>query len=177
MTLNKDNLMHVVKIVNSLTAVGAATPTNHGVSLNIPRGHVARIRKLIRTVTFGDTFDQAINLFMNIQSALVRDPDDDQTTQMPTDQVGHDVIAEFQQILIGRASLTITDGAFFIEAQENKQIIDFSEDLDVITARDMNYNTEKSQHIANFEINDILLVYFTYEKVTSKDLLDMLDIL
>ncbi|GAG62885.1 unnamed protein product, partial [marine sediment metagenome] len=93
-----DNLFKVIKANSGGLGTGAPTAVATEIlDLQIPRGYVARIRKVIcqlRNVV-DDNIDSGLFNWM-VRSALVADPDDEDSVYIPTFTVDHDVVCDFQ---------------------------------------------------------------------------------
>ena len=63
------------------------------VDFQIPRGYAVRVRKVLFEVQVND--EQADQEHIRLLSALVLDPDDETSTQIPTFTLDHDVCADF----------------------------------------------------------------------------------
>jgi len=159
-----DNLFKVIK-VNS-----GALSENDGVfteilDLQIPRGWGARIRKVQFEAQINA--DQADQEYFRILSALVLDPDDETSTQIPTFTVDHDVCCDFQYEFFRIEEDTTPNGISGILSE--KQTIDFDEGLDVVTVRNIRANTiVNGMAVGGSNLPQTrMTVYFTYEKLSA----------
>ena len=159
-----DNLYKVIK-GNS----GALT-ANDGVfteilDLQIARGYAARIRKVIWTLQVNQ--DQKDQLHFRALAALVLDADDETSTQIPTFAVDHDVLCDVEFEKHRQDEDTTPNGisALFTPRVE----IDFSEEVDAVTVRNIRVNTIVNGMKVDGTYPPQLrcTVYFTYEKVSA----------
>ena len=159
-----DNLFKVIK------ANSGALSENDGVfteilDLQIPRGYAARIRKVMFEIQVNA--DQADQEYWRVLSGLVLDPDDEESTQIPTFTVDHDVCCDFNFEFWRIEEDTTPNGISGLLSL--KQVVDFDETLDVVTVRNVRFNTI----INGFAVGGSNLpqtrmtVYFTYEKVSA----------
>ncbi|GAG59503.1 unnamed protein product, partial [marine sediment metagenome] len=88
-----DNLYKVIK-ANSGPVAANDTPLTEILDLQIPRNYAARIRKVVFTDAINA--DQADQTSFWFRGALVLDPDDEETTLIPTFTVEHDVLCDFE---------------------------------------------------------------------------------
>ena len=159
-----DNLFKVIK-VNS-----GSISANDGVfteilDLQIPRGYAARIRKVIFDVQVNsDQFDQE---YWRVLTAIVLDPDDETSTQIPTATVDHDVLCDSHLEKHRQKEDTTPNGidALFTP----RDVHEFTEELDVVTVRNIRYNTLATGLLVSGEnkTQGRVTVYFTYEKVSA----------
>lgn len=160
-----DNLIKLLRIVLAPTDT---TVTSVEVDFELPRGFIAKISKIIFT-TFPFTVTGA-DQTQSFQAALLRDPDDAATVVVPTNQVQHDVVAHSRGAFV-QDFTTSGAGAWISE----KKQINFREDEDVVTARNMRFNVQ--QGATDPDLNFDCDIYYTLEKVTDVDILALLDIL
>ncbi len=163
--IDTDNLIKLMvedHLITNSTAVQSAE-----LDLELPRGYIAKIRKVVFSPFF-DT-NRTATITTGLFMALVRDPDDPVTERAPRGVVQHDVIAEFvgtyfydtvTETLLMTTPLTLT----------------FTELEDVITARNLRFNAQTNVAVTD-EISFNIEVYYTLEKVTDLEILDLLDIL
>ena len=157
-----DNLFKVIK-ANSGEVDANDTVLTEILDLQIPRGYAARVRKVIfRDNVNVDQVDQA--RFM-LRGALVLDPDDEDTTAIPTFTVDHDVCCDFEHEYIRFEEDTTPNGISYLHNKETKHI--FNEDLDVVTVRNVRFNliTDGLNVAGGLGTQVKIEVYFTYEKV------------
>jgi hypothetical protein len=175
--LDFDNLC---KLMKGLSTINAGNVVSVELPFNLPRGYIAKIRKIIFKVR--DTHEDIEGLLatvaainMGIHMALVRDPDDTTTILIPDESSGHDVLAEFSWSYEG---LNATNGIAEISSPEFIQI-DFDEGLDVITARNLRFNCVGvgADAASLTETQVECIVHYTYERVTDDQILQLLDIL
>lgn len=177
-----DNMFRVIK-VNSNQLDPAGAKSTEIADLQIPRGFVARIRKVIFTVRFEEgqlpaingTITERLNKYF---MALVNDPDDETSTAIPTHQIDHDVIcdAEFHvdRVLAQGATPPAFSGGYAIHSPI--LIHEFTEDLDIICPRNIRFNAAATIIGATTKTQAIVEVYFTYEKVGEGAILELLNI-
>lgn len=156
-----DNLFRVIK-ANSGEFGANDTVNTEILDLQIPRGYVARIRKVIfQPRAMSD--EQVTNMDYQLYGALINDPDDENSYQIPTYTIDHDVICDFEWEL---HSLTTTSGAYI---HDNKTFeIDFNEEMDVIAVRNLRFNALiHGSQLGTIKSQVDIKVYFTYEKVST----------
>jgi len=157
-----DNLFKVIK------GNSGALSANDGVfteifDLQIPRGYCARIRKVIFEPQINS--EQLNQEYFRMLTALVLDPDDETSTQIPTFTVDHDVACDYSFEFIRIEEDTTPNGISCYKSE--KWTIDFNEDLDVVTVRNIRANTL----VTGMAVGGSALpqmrttVYFTYEKI------------
>ncbi|MBA7545639.1 hypothetical protein ES705_38008 [subsurface metagenome] len=157
-----DNLFKVIK-ANSGEVNANDTVLTEILDLQIPRGYAARIRKVI----FRDNInaDQNEQAHFFLRGALVLDPDDEDTTAIPTFTVDHDVACDFEHEYMELVEDTTPNGISFLHNKETEHI--FNEDLDVVTVRNVRFNIITNGLDVAGELGSQVkvLVYFTYEKI------------
>jgi hypothetical protein len=155
---NFDNILKVIKSSHTAFAVGSGTVTEE-LDLELPRGFIAKIHevKWISNIAPG--------VIVNVQAALVNDPDDTTTVTIPETQTQHDVICDYYEQGTG----TVT--GYKNEANQGLRV---PEALDVITARNLRVNALNS---GSGNMNLVCEVFYTLEAVTSDVLMNLLDIL
>ena len=159
-----DNLYKVIK-ANSGAILANDTVLTEILDLQIPRSYCARIRKVIFEDNLNDK--QAGQEFLSFYGALVLDADDEDSNQIPTFTVDHDVLCDFHHEYSRFEMDTTPNGLAFVHNQ--KTVHEFGEDLDVVTVRNVRFNLlanglavgEADQPQVNVK------VYFTYERVSS----------
>jgi hypothetical protein len=168
-----DNLRKLMRVDNTLNA-GSIVSVE--IDFEIPRGYIVKIFSIKLSINnWSEDFETLItNQFnMQIQSALLRDPDDSTTVQTPANETEHDVVAEL------KSDLWLDGGTGGQVVSNQQKTYDFPEFVDVITARNMRFNTigqggdvaSLTESVARCEIE------YTLEKVTDADILELLDIL
>jgi len=166
-----DNLMKVIKIENIIASTTIVTVE---VDFELPRGFVAKIHKVImglrNYVQFTTVGDAA-----QLNSCLVRDPDDITTTQIPVNSVQHDAIMDWvAEILILEVTAV---GEIVLWNDGFYKTVDFTTlGMDVITARNMRFNTVAFASTLD-GADTMCEIYYTLEEVTDIDILNLLDIL
>jgi hypothetical protein len=157
-----DNLYKVIK-VNS-----GVLDTNDGVfteimDLQIPRGWCARIRRVIfRDHSLVEQLDQQnFKLIM----ALVMDPDDEEHVQIPTAEIDHDILCDAEHEYMRFEEGETPVGVSVLKPKETQY--DFPETLDVVTVRNIRFNTLGSRMMTTLTtLQTRCIVYFTYEKIS-----------
>ncbi len=133
------------------------------IDFQIPRGYAVRIRKVIHdTQVNAGQKDQA---YIRLLSALVLDPDDETSTQIPTFTIDHDVAVDFQWEMFRLEEDTTPNGISGVLTVPQER--DFTEELDMITVRNARFNTLVTGSATGTPMQARLTVYFTYEKVSS----------
>ena len=157
-----DNLFKVIK-ANSGVIEANDTVLTEILDLQIPRNYCARIRKVIFEDSLNDK--QVDQDLISLYGALVLDPDDEESNQIPTYTVDHDVLCDFHHEYTRFEEDTTPNGISVVHNQ--KTWYRFGEDLDVVTVRNIRFNVlgnglavaEADQPQVNVK------VYFTYERV------------
>lgn len=169
-----DDLMKVIDVQN---LYASDTVVSVEIDLELPRGYIAKI-KIVRfdIEDIGLDVDGIVNGQWQYRGALVRDPDDDDSIEIPNNEVQHDVICDHNiEVMV---DATATQGNAF--ATVKPIIYEFAKnELDVITARNMRYNVAASgadKANATMAISHCA-VWYTLEKVSDSDILNLLDIL
>jgi len=136
------------------------------VDFQIPRGYAVRIRKIL--VDWMINADQKDATQFRILTALVLDPDDETSTQIPTFVLDHDVLADFAYEFWRVEEDTTPNGISGIVTRPRDEI-DFDESLDCITIRNARVNTiAGGLNVGGSAFPDVRMsIYFTYEKVSS----------
>jgi len=168
-----DKVMHVISEDHLLE--NQANILTVELDLDLPRGYVAKIHEVIISIPFVE-FDksQVDEYALGYEAALVRDPDDTESTRIPVNTVQHDVVTEFKGSING--SMDGADNDHTITFTNRKTQIKF-DTLDVITARNMRFNAQTVTQEADIEIQLRVNVYYSLEKISDADLLGVLDIL
>ena len=106
---------------------------------------------------------------VEVHAALLLDPDDAVTTQFPNNEVEHDVLAEYNA---GVLSSTTT----MVAIVNPVEWINFEDKEDVITARNMRWNTVATT--ASFDDAYVeCTIYYTLERIQDAQIMELLDIL
>jgi len=159
-----DNLYKVIK-VNSGAILANDTVLTEIMDLQIPRNYCARIREVIFRDDLNDKQGDQVNI--SLFGALVLDPDDEDSNQIPTFTVDHDVLCDFHHEYT-RFEEDVTPNG--ISVVSNKETVrKFKEDLDVVTVRNIRFNVlGNGLEVATpDQVQARCTVYFTYEKVTA----------
>ncbi len=161
-----DNIMQVISAEN---AVAGTAIISSEIDFELPRGYVAKIHKVVvqfrlwSTVILSGVNDRSF-------SALLLDPDDALTTKMPDNTVEHDVLLDevwevkLLTTTVGRGDLGMRQYDFTIEG------------LDVITARNMRWNTTAAATGVNGLVPKVN-IYYTLEVIKDAQIMELLDIL
>ena len=168
-----DNIFKVIK-QNSGALTANDNVFTEIIDLQLPKGYCARIRRVIfRDHSLTDQTDQARFKF---NSALVLDPDDEESYAIPAGEVDHDVLCDYESEYMRFEEDTTPNGISFMPNRE--VMYDFPEELDAITVRNIRFNT-LCTGVAGGQSNPPQIrieVYFTYEKISSEMLEIMLGI-
>lgn len=113
----------------------------------------------------GGSILEASNLH-HISCAVVNDPDDDETYEMPDGQHSHDVIAEFKQ----HAQWVMN--VLMVISHSPKEI-KFDQEKDVYCLRNIRVNSQVAT-TAYMTIMDVIVKY-TIEKITKADYDDIIE--
>jgi len=135
------------------------------VDFQIPRGYAIRIRKVLCELQIND--EQADQEQWRVLSALVLDPDDETSTQIPTFTIDHDVACDFAFEMARLEEDTTPNGISGIIQPRFE--INFPEELDVISIRNARVNCIASGLAVGGSNQPQVrtTIYFTYEKVSS----------
>ena len=159
-----DDIYQVIKGNSGAISANDATFTEI-FDLQIPRGYAARIRKVIFHGDWQD--DQTDQTEIDLYGALVLDPDDETSYQIPTFEIDHDVLTDVHFCWRRLEEDTTPNGIAMIHCNEVTR--DFTEELDVITVRNIRFNTQghglKVDGTTKAQLR--CTVYFTYEKVSA----------
>tara|TARA_Y100000004_G_C8943198_1_gene425049 strand:- start:1561 stop:2088 length:528 start_codon:yes stop_codon:yes gene_type:complete len=170
-----DNLLQVVSVNLGLNGSSAVSSE---MELDIPRGYVAKIHRIKMVVAnwSADLFDLAsADYNAQIAAVLMRDPDDSSTVNMPNNPT-HDTLVHLYSDIYHSADTT---GRTFFANNLEYDSGWIPESVDLITARNLRCNADVFGS-ANSDMDDAVVryyVWFTYEKVTSSDLAELLQIL
>jgi len=158
-----DNLYKVIK-GNSGPIEANDTTLTEIFDLQIPRNYCARIRKVIFTDNIN--IDQVDSANMFFRGCLILDPDDEEHYQIPTFTVDHDVLCDFEHEYLRLVEDVTPNGISVIHNQETE--IEFAEDLDVVTVRNVRFNLQSNGLVVNedHQSQSKCKIYFTYEKVS-----------
>lgn len=151
-----DNIMKVIRVEHA----EAADTKSVEIDLELPRGYIAKIKKVIFNWT-------GIGALSACEGALVNDPDDQITVQIPDNEVQHDVIADFDFIVN-----VIVGTEHFVE---HRIEILFDQELDVVTARNLRFNRTQTVGVGGGITQ--CEVYYTLEQISDSLILELLDIL
>lgn len=167
--MGKTDFDNLIKVMRINLSPADTTLTSVEIDFEIPRGFIVKIHKIVWNVFIFITIIgvDAIQIF---QAVLIRDPDDATTIVIPINQVQHDVISQFR----GSWITEFTTSGLTVVVGQRKQI-SFRQDLDVVTARNMRMNVQSS--LTTMDVNYDCEIYYTLEKVTDIDILNLLDIL
>lgn len=159
-----DDIFFVVK------GNSGAISANDGVFTEIfdfqcPRGYAVRIRKVL--ADFQINSEQLNQEYFRMLTALVLDPDDETSTQIPTFTVDHDVACDFQYEFWRIIEDTTPNGISGLLSI--RQEIEFPEELDVVSIRNARFNTlVTGMAVGGSALPQVrMTVYYTYEKVSS----------
>jgi len=159
-----DNLYKVI-IANSGAIEANDTVLTEIMDLQIPRNYCARIREVIFRDDLNDK--QPSQEFLSLYGALVLDPDDEDSNQIPTFTVDHDVLCDFHHEYSRFEMGSTPENMAFVKNHET--VRKFTEDLDVVTVRNIRFNVLGNGLAVGAADQPQVrcTVYFTYEKVTA----------
>lgn len=170
-----DNLLKVIKGRSTFTTT---TIISLEVDFELPRGFVAKVAfiEMVAEKISEDLEAQNIDIAYELQMALIRDPDDTTTIEIPVNQVQHDVIMEHKVTVV---NLQGTAESALAVSETLKKLDFSSEGNDLITARNMRFNIVTSGPGPTLATEGLgsVHIYYTLEKVTDIDILNLLDIL
>ena len=101
-----DDLLLVIR--SNITDDASATVISNEVDLNLPRGFIAKIRKVIFEAN--DLPPELLDVVATslVQAmALIRDPDDTVSTGMPSNTDEHDIIADWNFGMVGNTTANL----------------------------------------------------------------------
>jgi len=158
-----DNLYKVIK------ANSGSISANDGVfteilDLQIPRGYCARIRKVIFDMQVNA--DQKDQEYFRCLGAIVLDPDDETSTQIPTFEIDHDVLCDTVFEKHRQDEDTTPNGISALFTPRDVHV--FDETLDVVTVRNIRFNIIANGLLVSGDNKAQMrvTVYFTYEKIS-----------
>lgn len=163
-----DNLLHVIHAEVDHTTNATSSVE---VDLELSRGFIAKIRKIIfgvRASTIRGVY-VAATPNQTYEAAVLRDPDDAVTVVIPDIEVQHDVICDYGFV----AAMDAVDDTVYI--YETEKTYEFSEDEDVISARNLRYNC--AQGVTDPDASTFANIFYTLEEVTDDDIMALLEIL
>lgn len=165
-----DDLVYVYKSTHGNPPAGVTTSKE--IDLDLPRGYVAKIRDVIFTCLGIEALANSEGA--TLEMALINDPDDEDSYEIPDDTVKHDVIAGHKYGCEVKIDTTNGVGVFFGN-NPIKEINFQSMGVDVISARNMRFNVNNGG--ANAIVDCECEIYYTIEPVKGEGLLNLLDIL
>lgn len=135
------------------------------VDFQIPRGYAVRVRKVLCELQLNT--EQSDQTQWRVLNALVLDPDDETSTQIPTFVIDHDVCADFAFEMVRLEEDTTPNGISGIIHERLE--INFPEELDVVSIRNARVNMIASGLATGGSDQPQVrtTIYFTYEKVSS----------
>jgi len=169
-----DDVLLVLK--GEITFTGT-TIASLEIDFELPRGMIAKIKLVemkVRRISL-DFLGISVDKEAQYSMALVKDPDDNTSTEITSNRVDHDVLMEHEvdiHLVAGTAGDTIGN----IPSNTSK-IIDFSQ-ADVFVARNMRLNGDGlgSDGPDLTEAQGSALIYYTLEEVKNKDIIQILGI-
>lgn len=164
-----DNIMQVIKSRNT---IASTTIVSNEIDFELPRGFVAKIHKVV--VQVNDVWDKLTSTeSIRIEFALLLDPDDALTTQMPFNQVEHDVVLDGEYNTQNHGATAFGDGT-----REAFRQYDFShlEGMDIISARNMRFNIVNVTDEVDGAFVECV-IWYTLEEIKDTQIMELLDIL
>ncbi len=161
-----DNIMQVIHVSN---IIAGSTRVSTEIDLELPRGYVAKIRKvkmeLVNVLEQWGTGDSA-----TFRAALLLDPDDAETVEIPNNTVEHDVLCEHNPEWHSSTTEFLTGN------HTEPEWIYFEDIEDVITARNMRWNS--AANAASYDGGSHgVTIYYTLEQIKDTQIMELLDIL
>ncbi len=168
-----DNLLKVIVAVNTFNT---STVVSQEIDFELPRGYVAKIHMIeMRFDRINEDMEAlAIDSATDLGMVLVLDPDDTITTDIGENETQQDAIAWH------KIDVVWTGTGDTVHWDESNKILQFTANgLDVITARNARMNSiGGGPDVSDLtEASAVLIIYYTLEKVTDVDILNLLDIL
>lgn len=160
-----DDLVKVIKVTNSHSD---ATVASTEIDLELPRGYIAKIHRVeIKNQLLSGLVTGASE--QTLDCALLRDPDDAVTVQIPENSVQHDVICD--HAFTGQMDDTDDQSGY----SQDIYIYEVIENKDVISARNLRFNSDPENTDPDWDVS--CTIFYTLEKVTAEIMLALLDIL
>jgi len=160
-----DELLHRIRIESAI----AATVTSTEVNLDLPRGYVAHF-KHIEWILYDNMGQLMIDATAReLQAAFVKDPDDEETVEIPHNESHHDVLDEFR--ISSHCNVANTSGVIHTPLFKQRR---FTEEEDAVSARNCRVNCIETGGIT---CKLVCIIDYTIEKVSDNDILNLLDIL
>ena len=163
-----DNIMQMIQVTNT---VASTTVISTEIDLELPRGYVAKIHKVI--VYWRDVFDKmASGDKDNELYAVLLDPDDATSLGPPGNSVEHDVLCNgsFEAAALAADYMGVHNSL--------RHETDFShlEGLDILSARNMRFNTQGGN--TDYDGSEMeCQIYYTLEAIKDTQIMELLDIL
>lgn len=168
----------LLQVLEGAIVMTASTIVSLEMDFEIPRGYIIKIHQAILKVErLAEDFETiSADKLARIAICLLLDPDDVSTTTMSSNAVDHDVLMDLDidaMLVAGTAGDVVST----LQAT-NEKLIDFGK-MDVVSARNMRLNARASGTDAGdiTETFAVAQVYYTLERVTDIDVLNLLDIL
>lgn len=177
--MGRQDFDNLLKVIQAGLVLNAATLVSIELDFELARGFIAKIWRIeMAWINWNEDVEGIVgDLTMGCVGALIRDPDDITSQAFPNNEVQHDVVAAFsaelQSDADGSADLTA------IEVEGARKVVEIPEHIDLITARNMRWNVNGTgpDNASLTESAGRVAVYYTLEKVTNADILELLDIL
>lgn len=172
-----DNVMKILSIRSLFTG---ATLVSVEADFELPRGFIAKIHDVEMEAEglFEDFEGISADKHATFKMCLLKDPDDTTTIEFTSNRVDHDVLMvnRGSVLIVANAADTSLSMAFHGVRKERNYT---AEGLDVFTARNMRFNidafgTDAADMTETIAVCD---VHYTLEKITSEDIINLLDIL
>ncbi len=159
-----DNIAFIIAAEHALASTGIASIE---LDLELPRGFIAKFKS---TDFYLKDPQSPVNVgTFQIQAAIINDPDDAASIEIPSNRVDHDVIDDaIFHSMVGAAGINPQ----FELAPKSKK---WDQESDIIAARNLRYNAQTDS--ANWFATPRFKGVYTLEEVTTETLLNLLVIL
>lgn len=154
-------------------AVTGSGTDNQSVEMDfeIPRGMIIKIKKVEFQIRWAASVLTGADSFQDVDFALLRDPDDTLQTSIPDGEVQHDIICDGNYM---HEEEITTEGLTNL-SRSVSILKEFDQEEDVVSARNLRLNMDQGEASPDFKVSCV--VYYTLERVSDIDIINLLDIL
>lgn len=169
---------NVMKVFKARSVINTSTIVSLEIDLDLPRGYIAKIHDVeIGTERIGEDFEaDNPDKLATIQAALIKDPDDTTSIEIPEERTDHDVLIDYvNEVLIAAGAANSTSNLTNLIKNYNFS----AEGLDVFSARNMRLNcVGVGTSVADLtEALVYCTLHYTLELISDDDIINLLDIL
>ena len=177
--MGKKDFDNLVKIFKQGVTLAAGGTISTELDFDIPRGFIVKILDItLQFMSWNEDLEGIVagEYIWAAQGALIRDPDDTTTIQIPAGSVQHDVLMETQMVGYYNSTVAEISGPFITGVHKTQH---YNEEDDVISARNLRLNVVGQGNDVAILTETALQaeVRYRYEEVKDADLLNILDIL